>query len=319
MDVSIIFPVKNLGQKLSEMIPYISSQITSFSSELIIVDMGSSDATVATALRLLRQEGLTGCVIQNGEVTPAEALNSGIHKAKGKYISFLFARRLYSGVLSEYYHTAEHTDADLVFGSMTEAESRTAERQSMSRVVKKKQGVDYMKACLEGKLYLDIAALLLRRQFLLENQIWFVQECRYGYAEEFLYRCLMRGKEIVPSPVMLKRERGLELTGPSPVPVGKEIFQETEAMLRVQDILWCEHSQENDLMELLTCQRIPAAVMHGIDVLLRNGYSHSMVRAEMKKLSYEKLLKIGRYTSADLKKKIRHWKSFWHHYFPSQL
>lgn len=314
VDVSIIFPVRNLENELPSILEHIVKQTGSFTFELLIVDMGSEDATVATSLRMIHHLGISGCVVQNGKGSPAAALNSGIQRAKGKYITFVFARRLYRNVLGSYWSTAELTGADIVFGSTSQIDSRLAERQAISRVVKKKSGTDYMQACFEGKLYIDMASLLLRRQFLLEHQLWFTADCRYGYAEEFVCRCLMRAQEVVQSPVLLERVPELEWNAPPKEAAGRDVFQEIEAMLRVRDILWCEHPDCEELRELMDCQQLPRAVMHCIDILLRNGLSASAVKSELKKRSYHALLKTSKVTSSDLKKKIRDWKLPLHHY-----
>lgn len=314
MDLSIIFPVRNLQDELSGILSHVQRQMGNLSSELIVVDMDSQDATVVNALNLLHEANISGYVIQNGAGTPAAALNSGIQRARGKYISFLFARRLYDNILEGYVSTAEHTDADVVFGSVTESDSRSAERQSMSRVVKTRPGNSYIQDYLEEKLPLDIAAVLIRRQFLLENQLWFSGECRYGYAREFLLCCLMRAEKVVQSPVLMVRSPEYEVTRSFQDITAREVFQEIESALRVRDIAWCEHGQDTELLDRIDSCLIPSAIMHCVDVLLREGILSTVIRRELKKNGYQKLLKVGKYTPPVLKKKISHWKSPLHSY-----
>ena len=314
MDVSIIFPVRNLEKEMKGILEHLQGQTSAFSFEIVIVDMGSDDSTLAKSLVLLRQYGLPGFVVQNGPGGPAAALNSGLHRAQGKYVAFLLASHLYKDILPGLFSTAELTEADMVFGSQTEEESRLAERQSMSRVVKKKSGAEYLQACLEGKLQIDLAAILLRRQFLLEYHLWFQEDCRYGYGEEFLYRCLLRAEETAPSPVLLQRESQLEWRCEELH--GHQVFQRVEAMLRVRDILWCEYNLPV-VAEWMTDQKIPQTIMECIDTLLREKVPLATVRKEMKARGFDRLLQAGKYTQSTLKKKIRSWKFPLRPYFPS--
>ena len=96
----------------------------------------------------------------------------------------------------------------------------------------------------------------------------------------------------------------LELRRAPAKPVGREVFQEIDAMVRVRDLLWCEHAQNSHFIDLMVCRRIPQAVMHCVDILIRNGFSPSAVKTELKKDSYQRLLKIGSCTGQELRRKI---------------
>ncbi len=316
MDLSIIFPVRNIENEISAIVRHLNLQASTISCELIIVDMGSDDMTVVTALQVIQRTGINGCVVQNGLVSPADALNSGLQKARGKYITFLFARRIYEDVIADYFTAAETSEADIVFGSSSLEDSRIAERLSVSKVVKNKQGPEYLTTLLEEKLSIDIASVLIRRKFLVENHIWFHENCLFGYADEFLYRCLLYGQEVVQSPVIPQRIPQLEMPSAKVQPVGPEIFQEIEAMLRVRDLFWCEQSGDSALLEAMDFQRIPRAVMHCIDVLLLEGLPRATVQKELKDRSYHHLLRIGKPTLKPLKKKILLWKMPLRHYHP---
>lgn len=316
MDVSIIFPVRNIENEVAGIIRHLDLQASSFSYELIIVDMGSEDMTVVIALQVLHRMGIDGCVIQNGHVPPADALNSGLQRARGKYVTFVFARRIYQNILPEYFAAAEVSDADMVFGSASQEDARIAERLSVSKVVKKKQGPEYLASLLHEKTSIDIAALLLRRKFLADHHVWFYENCQFGYADEFLYHCLLEGQKIVQSPVIPERVPQVEMSSAKVQPVGPEIFQEIEAMLRVRDLLWCEHSEETELLDAMNFQRIPRAVMHCVDILLLEGLPKATIQKELKERSYHHLLRIGKPTASSLKKKIRLWKTPWCQYHP---
>ena len=149
---------------------------------------------------------------------------------------------------------------------------------------------------------------------MLENHLWFQEDCRYGYGEEFLYRCLLRAEETTPSPVLLQRESQLEWRCEEPY--GHQVFQRVEAMLRVRDMLWCEYNLPV-VAEWMTDQKIPQTIMECIDTLLREKVPLATVRKEMKARGFDRLLQAGKYTQSTLKKKIRSWKFPLRPYFPS--
>ena len=112
-------------------------QTNGIETEFILVDMGSDDGTPLECVQLIKNERLHGFVVQNGDSDVAAALNTGIQKASGTYISFVFARRLYADFLRGFFETAERTGADFVFGSSCEEDARLAERRSLSKADRK--------------------------------------------------------------------------------------------------------------------------------------------------------------------------------------
>ncbi len=305
-DLSIIIPVRNIEQEISGILRSVAAQVTELEAEFIVVDMGSGDQTVLEAVQLIKELKLKGFVIQNGDSTVSAALNTGIQKAGGEYITFIFARRLYRDFIRGYYETVVRTSADFIFGCVTEEESHAAERRLISKAVKQESGGSYVKNVLKGSYRIDISAILIRRKFLLEKQIRFFDSCSHGYAEEFVFRCLLMADSIAQSPVLIKRDAVYELKRPKQKPVGRNIFQHADAVLRTMDIIKT-NSEDAELLRLFEREKLPLAIMDAVDILLKEGTGYNAIRGYLKAMGYDKMLQTGRVTDKALKRRIAVW------------
>lgn len=306
--LSVIIPVKNIEQEMSGVLRFVAQQAAGLETEFIVVDMGSSDKTVWEAVQFIKEQKLRGFVIQNGDGPVAAALNTGLQKSSGDYVTFIFARRLYRDFIQGYYETAVRTSADFVFGSLNEEESNAAERR-ISKAVCQEPGTQYIKNILNNIVHIDISAIFIKRKFLFERQIRFFDTCAHGYAEEFVYRCLLSAAVITQSPTILKRDNLFELKRGKLKPVGKNIFQHTDAMLRILDILKTNHREDTELIRLFERRKLPLTVMNGVDILLQEGMGYNAVRGYLRVAGYDKLLLTGKQTDKDLKRRITVWRA----------
>lgn len=82
--ISVIIPCFNHGKYINEAIESLLLDENNYSTEIIIVDDGSTDLNTIQELEILRNKGFT--VIKQVNGGPAKARNTGIAIAKGKYI-----------------------------------------------------------------------------------------------------------------------------------------------------------------------------------------------------------------------------------------
>lgn len=305
--LSIIFPVRNIDNEISGILRSIADQIDGLEAEFIVVDMGSTDQTVLKSIQVIKELKLRGFVIQNGSGSVSAALNTGIQKSMGTYVTFIFARRLYHNFITGYLETAQKTDADFIFGSISENDSKLAERRIISKVVKRATGADYVLDIIKGNVRIDISAIMIRRDLLVKKNIHFYETCSYGYAEEFVFRCLLYAQNIIQSPVILKRDHVFELKRGKMESAGKRIFQHADALLRIADIVKTDYKDNQELSQLIACQKLPYTVMHCVDVMLKEGNSYKQVQSAMKSSGYDKLLAAGKLTDKELKRRILFW------------
>ena len=317
MELSVILPVRNIGQEIAGILRSVAGQASGLEAEFIIVDMGSRDQTVLEAVQFIKESKLKGFVIQNGETTVSSALNTGIQKAGGDYISFIFARRLYRDFLKGYWKTAQRTEADFIYGCVSEEQSMVAERRLMGTARGMESGTECMKNYLRGNLKIDISAVFVRRDFLRRQGIGFYDDCSHGYVEEFVFRCLLLADSVVQAPVVIKRDNVYELKRGKNAPFGKEILQRTEAALRVLDLMRTNGKKDAELLRLYSGERIPAVLMESIDIMLREGIPYRQVKQLLKNRGYAKLLKTDKKAPSALQRQVFLWNTLPGLYHPN--
>lgn len=308
-ELSILIPVKNIEKDLARIFQFCVEQTKDLDAEYIFVDMGSSDKTVLEAVTFLKDFSLHGFVIQNGNSSVPAALNTAVQRAEGEYLTFLFARRLYSGFLPRYLDTAEHFGADVVFGCFTKEEVRAAERRTISSAIRQPSSTHFAREILSKKMGVDLAAFLVRRDFLLSKQISFDENCAFGYAGEFLLCSLLRAEKVMQSPVLLQRCESCELKRGKSGPVGYAVFQRTEAALRILEAAKTVCPEDGELCRLLEKETIPWTIMNSVDVVLREGVSIREVHDFLCAQGYDKLLSIDSHTDSALRRKVFFWKA----------
>jgi glycosyltransferase involved in cell wall biosynthesis len=307
-ELSVLIPAKNIEEGILRIITFTAEQLKGIDAEIIIVDMGSSDKTVLQAVTQLKGLGLHGFVIQNGNSDVPSALNTAVQKACGKYLTFFFARRLYEGLLRPYLETAKRTNADFVFGCSSKEEARVAELRNVSSAVHHPDGAFFAESILHHRTKIDIAAIMVRRDLLLSKQISFDENYQFGYAEEFLFDCLLNAGTAVQAATVLKRSKSNEIELPKNAPVGFSVFRRVEAVLRIISTVEYANSQNGELLRLLKKDTLPRAVMDSIDVVMREGMSRQRINAYLKSLDYDRLLTIDRQTDPNLKRRVILWK-----------
>ena len=307
--LSILCPVRNVEKEITGILQFAAQQTKGLETEFIIVDMGSSDRTVLQAVWLMKEQGLHGFVIQNGASLVPEALNTAVQKSSGEYLCFLFARRLYSGFAKPLLEAAKRSKADIVFGCTGKDEVHAAERRTLSSAIRQPDGAGFTREMLRRTVSPDLAALLIRRAFLIESNLLFTESCAYGYAEEFLYRCLLSGPSVLQVPLLLVRDGAFELKRGRQGPVGWNIFQRAQAALRIKETAKANLPNDGELLRLLEKDKLPRTVMNCVDIVLREGKTFLQVRRFLSENSYDRLLAVDGKTEKNLRHRVFLWKA----------
>ncbi len=309
VDLSVIIPSKDNNKKTAEIIRNISGELKGIEAEFIVIDMNSSDNSVIYALDAIKKNNLKGCVIQSGGGNVSSALNTGIYKSDGKYITFVYPTRLYKSYIHDYFRTAEKNNADFVFA--VPSSIRPAAKH-----------VDAMKSddddCIDSRellfklvhswVYFDFTAVMLKRDYLLNNHIRFYEDCNYGYVEAFIYNVLLEGPKISYSDISLERDTKNEVTKEEAA-VSVNCYDRIEAIKKVYDNVRLNYGNDRELVELFEYQKLPSVVMTVSELLMKEDFSTSVIKKTMKSKGYDKLLKISKRTSPRLRSKIIKWKT----------
>ena len=302
-DISVIIPSKNNGRKTVEIIDKLSSENENINIEFIVTDMNSTDGGVLGALNMIKQKGLSGYVIQSGGGTVSSALNTGIYKAGGKYITFVYPSRLYKNYISEYFSLAEEKGADFIFAA---PETDEGNRILISDGV---TGEDLVVSLIYSSITMDFTAVMFNREFLIDSGVRFYEDCRIGYAEAFIYNVLLRSPKVAFSKIKPERDYKNESIGDNASNVGNNCFERFEAMIKVFSVAREYHKDDKILLEALEFQKLPSVIMNCIDKLLSEGFRSSSIKKIMKNKDYDRYLDFSRYTKSDLRNKILLWKT----------
>lgn len=128
MRISLVIPVKDEEHSLSSLIESICGQTMS-PAEIIFVDGGSSDATVAMLKEFAGRDSRVR-VIEAGEATPGKGRNIGTEAAESEWIAFTDAGIVLDPDWLERLvdSAAKHPDASAVYGTYTPVTERRFEK-----------------------------------------------------------------------------------------------------------------------------------------------------------------------------------------------
>ena len=300
VDISVIIPSKDSKKKTAEIIRRISENTKGIETEFIVIDMNSKDNSVLTALNEIKKRNLRGYVIQSGGGTVSSALNTGIYKSDGKYITFVYPSRLYqSDYISEYYKTIEEKNADFVFAA-PKTELVSAEMDSIG-------GSELAVGLVKSMINMDFCAVMIKRDYLLENHIKFYEDCTTGYAEAFVFNALLFEPKIAYSDIKLEREY-LDNTPKDDLSKKNSVFSKIDAMLKVYETIQLNKKNDSALKNAFEYNKIPSVVMSCVDTLLKDGFPYSAIKNSLKLKGYDKLLKFSRHTPPKLRIRILKWR-----------
>ncbi len=303
VDLSIIIPARNNKAKNASIIKMIADETRDLDVEFIVIDLNSTDGGVLDALNMMKTGNLKGSVIQCGNGTVCAALNTGIRKASGKYITFVYPTRLYKNYINEYFHAAEEKQAEFVF-----AVPSSSEENHKDIIPEGILGTDIVVRLIRSSIYMDFTAVLFRRDFLLKNSVFFYEECTLGYAEAFIYNSLLHNPKAAYIDMEIKRDYVNSLVGSGNSGATNNCFERLDAMIKVYERAKSLHKNDNVLLEAFEYQKIPAVVINCIDKLLDEGFNKTSIRKLLKNKGYEDYLKITASTDDELKKKVVQWK-----------
>ncbi len=310
IDLSVIIPSKNNKNKISKIIRDVASSLKNIEAEFIIIDMNSTDKSIITALDTLKKNNLRGYVIQNGNGNVSSALNTGIYRSNGKYISFLFMSRLYKDYLAEFFNTAENNNADFVFYANDENKAKIKNRD-ISRDAKAKSkdtAVDIWLLCelLKSDIYFDFNTVMFKREFILDKGIKFYEDFNYGYAEAFIYNTLLNSPKIVCCDKKPVYDNVNSSANDEAVP-NTSCYGRIDSMIKIYESSLSLYPDNKYLNELFEYRKLPSVVMSAVRILKKEDFGYAAIKHSLEQKGYNKLLKTSRITPRQLRKEIFIW------------
>lgn len=185
--ISIIVPVYNTIKYIEECVSSLLEQ-TLDNIEIILVDDGSFDGSEIKCDEYAREYDNIYVVHQKNS-GQSKARNIGITHASGKYIMFVDSDdSIVIDACEKLYYLAEKHDADIVWGEINNKNiMRRKGEEKLVSLNKLVNGQDYLIDMLKNKCY-DIVPWLkmLKRDFIINNNLWFVEGCFFEDQESTL-------------------------------------------------------------------------------------------------------------------------------------
>lgn len=181
-EISVIIPAYNCECYVQECLD--SLEMQSFKDfELIIIDDGSKDKTLAIIKDYAKKSSLAITLVEQENGGASKARNAGISLAKGKYIAFIDADdTVWPDYFEMLYSEAEKHSADIVTCGYEKYNSETGE------IIYSRKPTDWVVNFSEGIRHVfqySPWAKLIRTDFILANDIRFgegeiMEDCPFG-------------------------------------------------------------------------------------------------------------------------------------------
>ena len=186
IDVSVIIPVYNTELYIEETIKSLADQEMK-NYEIIVVDDGSTDKSIDIAESVLKAKEVPYRIIRQENKGLACARNTGIKAASGSYVCFVDSDDIIAkSHVSTMYSLAEKNNLDIVCCrfEVTTIENRYGiiEENGESRII---NADEFAEMLINRNPTIHICCVLLKREFLLSNNLHFNEKLRYGEDANF--------------------------------------------------------------------------------------------------------------------------------------
>ena len=186
--ISIIVPCYQVEQYIFESVLSMKNQLFD-NYEIILVDDGTKDNSISVAQEALEGFESVRVLRQQNRGLPA-ARNAGIKAAQGKYVCFLDSDDIITPThLQDLYELCESNRLNVGFslfeGTKDNNRHGTFVAETISYVIEREQ---LLKEAMDRTLKIHCCSLLINRDFLLNNNLFFNEALRYAEDTEYRWR-----------------------------------------------------------------------------------------------------------------------------------
>lgn len=174
LHLSIIVPFHNSAHKSSRLLNTLAG-LNDSSIEVICVDDGSVDNTVAVLHQFAQDARVSVTVIVHDNKGPGGARNSALQRARGEYVWFVDSDDDIRLQAIEHFATVRTEGYDFIDYDIELVEARNSMGLDEGAYTNSAELRSYLVAGNYGGLCMKI----IRREFLIKNQIWYPEYCFY--------------------------------------------------------------------------------------------------------------------------------------------
>lgn len=202
IDISVIIPVYNVEEYLEDCLKSVLNQ-TFDSYEVICVNDCTEDNSVMIVEQYMRTNKKLRIVHHKSNMGLSESRNTGLRQAIGKYVLFVDSDDMIEeNTLEELFRTAEESQLDEIIFDLRKIYQSgiERERQAENKVNVEHSGIYsgrdmFCTLMEENNLKVEVWRRFLRKDFLIENNIWFYK----GILHEdnlFSFLCDMKAQKV---------------------------------------------------------------------------------------------------------------------------
>jgi len=197
--ISIVVPVYNLVDRVKFMIDSLLKQDYG-ELEIILVNDASTDSSLMCMEEIVSTNVKCNIHIINHNKNKgvSAARNTGLKTAKGDYVIFVDGDDMVeTNFVSVLYETISKNNSDMVScGYRTIEIKRGTKEEHPLTVPANISDIDLIKGRILNKIEVSHWATLFRKDFLLENNLFYEEGCTAGEDIEFIIKVLCRSKKV---------------------------------------------------------------------------------------------------------------------------
>lgn len=190
--VTIVLPVYNVEKYIGDCIKSIIGQKCR-DFDLLIVDDGSKDSSIAIAEDMLRKSDIIYRVVRRENGGLSAARNTGIQNATGDYLAFVDSDDVINpDYVSVLLADVIENDVDLAIATYKDVTENTKfdfdNRNIKGHVVDKH---DFLNKILKRKIFNYFGCFLISREYIINNNMFFDESVFFGVDQAYMWRLMV--------------------------------------------------------------------------------------------------------------------------------
>ena len=196
--ISVILPVYNVECYIADCINSLLKQ-TYNDFEVIIVDDGSPDSSAQIAEEILSKSSIPYKIIHTENRGVSAARNTGVLNAEGEYVVMVDSDDTVSPeFLSDFMGmTQKNTNSNIFSCSFKVVSANPDELCKIKGDICSFTAEQAQQLFMSRSVKFLLPALMLKKSFLTENELWLDEDVRYSEDVQFIWKCLAHNEQNV--------------------------------------------------------------------------------------------------------------------------
>ena len=193
--ISVVLPIYNVENYIEKCLTSLLRQDYK-DFELILVNDGSKDNSIPLAKEFLKGKDVSWCVVDKKNGGLASARNAGLRQADGEYVVFVDTDDV---VTTDFLSTLlkkmqEDIDFSFCAFQFIKKQEVFADKDDREVIFDKKNLLD---AFLKRTISFVVPSMLFRRDFLLDNDLFFEEDIRFSEDQPFIWKVILHSEKSV--------------------------------------------------------------------------------------------------------------------------